>query len=56
MYYSYADYLPAKWCQNVCQHRVGQDDGDGIRVSLKRQFAAFDSLVVCDFFRQTEMP
>ncbi len=29
---------------------------DDIRVSLKRQFAAFDSLVVCKFFRQTETP
>ena len=27
-----------------------------IKVVLKRQFAAFDSLVVCDFFRQTETP
>jgi len=27
-----------------------------IRVALKRQFAAFDSLVVCEFFRQTETP
>jgi hypothetical protein len=26
------------------------------RVVLKRQFAAFYSLVVCDFFRQTETP
>jgi hypothetical protein len=26
------------------------------RVALKRQFAAFDSLVVCTFCRQTEMP
>ncbi len=28
----------------------------GIRVALKREFAAFDSLVVCEFFRQTETP
>jgi hypothetical protein len=27
-----------------------------IRVVLKRQFAAFYSLVVCEFFRQTETP
>jgi hypothetical protein len=26
------------------------------RVILKCQFAAFDSLVVCEFFRQTETP
>jgi len=26
------------------------------KVDLKSQFAAFDSLVVCNFFRQTEAP
>ncbi len=27
-----------------------------IRVALKRQFPVFDSLVVCEFFWQTETP